>query len=152
VLRLNFRNQPNTLELVAESPSGDVLEMPDNLTFAPSGHLYVCEDGSFDNYIRRITPDGRVVTFARNARSDSEFAGVCFSPDGDTMFVNIQEDHLTLAITGPFEQDAASDSDIGTRTHGVEIEHPWNTPAIGAAAGLSALALAAVLYRRRKNS
>jgi len=151
VLRLNFRSEPNTLELVAESPSGDVLEMPDNLTFAPSGHLYVCEDGSFDNYIRRITPDGRVVTFARNALSDSEFAGVCFSPDGDTMFVNLQEDHLTLAITGPFEQDAASDGDEGMRTRGVEIERPWATPAIGVA-GLSALALAAVLYRRRKKS
>lgn len=152
VLRLNFQSQPNTLELIAESPSSDVMEMPDNLTFAPSGHLYVCEDGSFDNYIRRITPDGRVVNFARNALSDSELAGACFSPDGDTMFVNLQEDHLTLAITGPFEQDAANDGDGGMHTRGVAIEHPWTTPAMGAAAGLSALALAAVLYRRRKNS
>ena len=38
-----------------------------------------------------------------NAMDDSEFAGATFSPDGDTLFVNIQgEPALTLAIWGPW--------------------------------------------------
>ena len=43
---------------------------------------------------------------AKNGLSRSEIAGVCFSPDGRAMFVNLQTDGITLAITGPFE-DAA---------------------------------------------
>ena len=31
-----------------------------------------------------------------------EFCGACFSPDGTTLFVNIQRPGLTLAITGPW--------------------------------------------------
>jgi len=31
-----------------------------------------------------------------------EFAGATFSPDGTTLFVNIQQSGLTLAITGPW--------------------------------------------------
>jgi uncharacterized protein len=40
--------------------------------------------------------------FARNAKSDSEFAGPTFAPDGKTFFVNTQGDGLTFAIWGPF--------------------------------------------------
>ena len=40
--------------------------------------------------------------FARNAKSDSEFAGPTFAPDGKTFFVNMQGDGLTFAIWGPF--------------------------------------------------
>jgi secreted PhoX family phosphatase len=39
-----------------------------------------------------------------NRLSGSELAGVCFSPDGRTMFVNIQQQGLTLAISGPFRR------------------------------------------------
>ena len=45
---------------------------------------------------------GEVFDFARNARSDGELAGVCFSPDGRAMFLNLQIDGVTLAIDGPF--------------------------------------------------
>jgi secreted PhoX family phosphatase len=47
-----------------------------------------------------ITPQGGAYTFARNARDNSEFAGACFSPDGRTMFVNIYDPGLTLAVWG----------------------------------------------------
>jgi len=36
--------------------------------------------------------------------SNSEFAGATFSPDGTTLFVNIQHQGFTLAITGPWHR------------------------------------------------
>jgi secreted PhoX family phosphatase len=42
--------------------------------------------------------------FARNALSQTEMGGLCFSPDGGTLFANIQEEGLTLAIEGPFAE------------------------------------------------
>jgi MYXO-CTERM domain-containing protein len=91
-----------TLELVVASTDPSVLDYPDNITVAPWGEVFMAEDGDGDNFIRWVTADGQICDFARNALSDSEFAGVCFSPDGRAMFVNIQSDGLTLAITGPF--------------------------------------------------
>ncbi|CAA9512925.1 MAG: hypothetical protein AVDCRST_MAG12-3325, partial [uncultured Rubrobacteraceae bacterium] len=54
------------------------------------------------NRIVGVTPGGQVYNFARNVKSDSEFAGPTFSPDGRTFFVNVQNPGLTLAIWGPF--------------------------------------------------
>jgi len=34
-------------------------------------------------------------------------AGVCFDPSGRAMFVNLQQDGVTLAITGPFQETFA---------------------------------------------
>ena len=76
--------------------------MPDNICVAPWGEVFMAEDGDGDNYVRVLAPTGEIYDFARNAHSDSEFAGVCFSPDGKTMFVNIQGDGITLAVRGPF--------------------------------------------------
>ncbi|HEY0891421.1 MAG TPA: alkaline phosphatase PhoX [Cellvibrio sp.] len=36
-------------------------------------------------------------------KKKSEFCGACFSPDGTTLFVNIQQPGFTLAITGPWQ-------------------------------------------------
>jgi secreted PhoX family phosphatase len=98
---------PGMLELFVEPNDGHVVENADNLTVAPWGDLFVCEDGAgteddHGNRLLQVRPDGRVTTFARNVKSESELAGVCFSPDGKTMFVNIQADGLTLAIDGPW--------------------------------------------------
>jgi secreted PhoX family phosphatase len=87
------------------------MQMPDNLTIAPWGHLVACEDRvGGANYLRGITPQGQVYALGRNAqmlegakvRGTSELAGVCFSPDGSTLFVNIYTPGCTLAITGPW--------------------------------------------------
>ena len=56
-----------------------------------------------------LGPKGEPFEFAVNIFSDSEFAGACFSPDGEILFVNIQgEDSpgtgMTLAIWGPWEK------------------------------------------------
>jgi len=91
-----------TLELVAQSTSLDRLDMPDNVVMAPWGQLFMCEDGRGGNGLRGLTADGEVFDFAVNRLSGSELAGACFSPDGRAMFVNVQHNHLTLMIEGPF--------------------------------------------------
>jgi secreted PhoX family phosphatase len=78
---------------------------------SPRGGLIICEDGAGTNFVRGITPDGRVFDFIRNNANDSEWAGACFSPQGRTMFVNIQGSTdaasdtfaATYAIWGPWE-------------------------------------------------
>ena len=77
-----------------------VLDYPDNLTLSPFGDLIVCEDGRGEQFLIGITPEGKYYKFARNALNNSEFAGVCFAPDGRTMFVNIYHPGMTLAIWG----------------------------------------------------
>ncbi|MEM7433108.1 MAG: alkaline phosphatase PhoX [Pseudomonadota bacterium] len=93
---------PGTLELVAESSQDSVLKNPDNLCMAPWGDLIVCEDAKSHAGLIGCRPDGTQYTIADNAHSDSELAGVCFSPDGQVLFVNIQYPGMTLAITGPW--------------------------------------------------
>lgn len=91
------------LTLFAEPNDADVLDMPDNIGVAPWGDLILCEDGPADQFLVGLTPEGKLYKLARNAQNTSEFAGACFSPDGSTMFVNIQVSGLTLAITGPWK-------------------------------------------------
>ncbi len=95
--------KPGTLQLLAESPHESVLDYPDNITVAPWGDVYMAEDGSGEQYVRALTPHGKIIDVARNAKSRSEFAGVCFAPDGKTLFFNMQSDGLTVAVRGPFE-------------------------------------------------
>lgn len=97
------RDAPAALELFVEPNDPRVLNMPDNCCVAPWGDLIVCEDnGTDETRLVGVTPAGTVYDLARNAMSRSEFAGVCFSPDGSTMFVNMQYDGLTLAVRGPW--------------------------------------------------
>lgn len=91
-----------TLELFVESTDPNILDFPDNLISSPTGDLLVCEDGMAGNNLIGITPKGQLYTFAHNAMNDSEFAGICFAPDGQTMFVNIQTPGMTVAVWGPW--------------------------------------------------
>ncbi len=91
----------DALERFLDADDGD-LRSPDNVVVTPFGDLWFAEDGGGDDRVMGITPDGGVYAFARNRITDSEFAGPCFSPDGTTFFVNIQNPGLTLAIWGPF--------------------------------------------------
>lgn len=102
------RERPGTLELFVEPNDGTIIENADNLTVAPWGDLVVCEDGTGDDYLLGITPEGEIYQLARNLNGSGEFAGACFSPDGSTFFVNMQADGWTLAITGPWESRGAS--------------------------------------------
>lgn len=93
---------PGKLTLFAEPNDTEILKYCDNLTVAPWGDVILVEDSS-DAYIRGITPEGKIYDIGKNIGSDSELAGVCFSPSGKTLFVNIQEQGLTFAITGPWD-------------------------------------------------
>ncbi len=95
-------DQPGKLELFIEPNNSELMQNADNLTIAPWGDVMVCEDRSGDARIVGVTPRGELYPFGHNRMSKSELAGICFSPDGTTLFVNIQHDGLTLAITGPF--------------------------------------------------
>jgi uncharacterized protein len=113
-----------------ESLGGEALDSPDNMTVTPVGGLLLAEDDASSGYsaedthptapgitdVNRlvgITRAGESFEFAVNTFSDSEMAGVCFSPDGKTLFVNIfgasegtPAEHMgkgmTCAITGPW--------------------------------------------------
>lgn len=94
--------QPGMLELFIEPDDADLVENADNLVVSPWGDLILCEDGLFDQYLVGVTPQGATYKLGRNAMSGSEFAGATFSPDGSTLFVNIQHAGLTFAIVGPW--------------------------------------------------
>ena len=100
-----------TLTCVFQSPGPLVLDLPDNVTTSKHGTLVVCEDNVDDNYIRGLSRRGRLFDIALNRltsstgadRSNDEFAGSTFSPDGRTLFVNIQASAgMTFAIWGPW--------------------------------------------------
>ena len=98
---------PGMLTLVVESTNASEMEMCDNIVASPWGDLVVCEDGPDDEFVRGVTPEGRIYTIARNAHPDqAEFAGACFAPDGETLFVNTQGPHATYAIRGPWAKIA----------------------------------------------
>jgi secreted PhoX family phosphatase len=103
------------LTLLFESPSRQLLDMPDNVELMPkSDLLFVCEDSDYaeqggtpQNLVRILTPEGRIADFAVNifpGAPRAEFAGTTFSKDGKTLFVNIQGAGATLAIWGDWSK------------------------------------------------
>ncbi len=96
------RGNNGRLSLLAESQPDSVLQHADNLTVTGGGSLIVCEDREDGCGLVIVNHAGETIRFARHRNSNSELAGACFSPDYKTLFVNIQKEGLTLAITGPF--------------------------------------------------
>ena len=111
------------LVLVFESPLGSVLDSPDNLCITPTGGILFCEDdASGDSDTHPLAPGitdvnrliglgiaGEPFEFALNLLNDSEFAGACFSPDAEVLFVNLFGDGnagsgMTCAVWGPWER------------------------------------------------
>jgi hypothetical protein len=106
---------------------------PDNVSVSPNGGIILCEDGGTDDgdglSLLGLLPNGQTFEFARNIInitpgdtgalmaaghnpeaigtgdfSGQEWAGATFSPDGKTLFANIQTPGITFAITGPFSK------------------------------------------------
>ncbi|MDH2409222.1 alkaline phosphatase PhoX [Streptomyces chitinivorans] len=88
------------------------LDGPDNITVSPYGGVIIAEDGEGLQHLMAADDRGRVFPIARNEVNIgteeepeySEFAGVCFSGDGRTLFAGIQEPGILLAITGPWRR------------------------------------------------
>jgi uncharacterized protein len=96
-------DQPGKLILFAEPNDTGILRYCDNLTVSPWGDVILVEDSDAP-YIRGISRDGKIYNIGRNIGSKSELTGVCFSPSGNTLFVNVQHDGITLAVTGPWDK------------------------------------------------
>jgi uncharacterized protein len=113
-----------TLTLVYESTNPQLLKHPDNIVIVQqTGDMFLCEDSSIlPQYIRGLTLDGEIYDFARALVNQTEFAGACFDPDGQTLYVNQYglrsatdtdpqlpfgppgQAGVTYAIFGPFEK------------------------------------------------
>ncbi|HEX6754646.1 MAG TPA: alkaline phosphatase PhoX [Mycobacteriales bacterium] len=105
------------LELIFR-PGETRFDSPDNITVSPyGGGVVLAEDGDGEQHLVAVAQNGRPFAFARNALNIadppdpaapeppaeySEFAGVTFSADGETLFANSQTPGITYAITGPW--------------------------------------------------
>ncbi|MDQ1044476.1 alkaline phosphatase PhoX [Streptomyces sp. V4I2] len=98
---------------VNPDPSVDgAFDGPDNITVSPYGGLVLAEDGEGISHLFGATDSGRTYPIARNDLNVgteeepeySEFAGVTFSPDGKTLYANIQDPGILVAITGPWKR------------------------------------------------
>lgn len=118
IWQYNLTNE--TLQLVYVSQRRDDLNMPDNICGSPRGGLVVCEDGDEGDPPMRLhclSRAGQLSPFCVNNIDfgdrpfrgfegdfkDCEWAGATFSPDGSTLFVNIQRPGMTIAITGAWQ-------------------------------------------------
>jgi secreted PhoX family phosphatase len=115
-----YHTRSHTLQVIFQAPVDDAeanlrFDFPDNITTSADGTLVVCEDSTVDNYIRGLSRGGQLWDIALNRlvsqlgtkppRFGDEFAGSTFSPDGHTLFVNIQASRgLTFAIWGPWQR------------------------------------------------
>lgn len=120
----------STLRAIFVAGSQRVGDNIDNITVSPRGGILLCEDGEpiTDDYgpgtrLIGLTEDGDSYPFAKNVISleieqavtagkrifpddyqGSEWAGCCFDPNGEVLFVNIQRPGITFAIWGPWER------------------------------------------------
>ena len=128
----------------------------DNVTVAPSGDLYVAEDGD-DMELVLITERGASTPIAqvvRQGHGGSEVTGPAFSPDGTRLYFSSQrgpEGGVTFEVTGPFEHPAAEPT-VGVAEGGSESDD--GLPLLPVAGGAAAVAVAAVggvvAVRRRR--
>lgn len=121
VFRLDI--QKGTLELIFEATEQDSFTGHDNITMSPRGSLVICEDrhGAFTRaqYIAGLNDESGLFAFCqtnpqldagyaghdlRKTALQSEWAGACFSADGQWMFANLYNPGVTIAITGPWQK------------------------------------------------
>lgn len=114
----SYHPRRQTLTCRYQSPGSTALELPDNITARSNrGTMVICEDGPADNFVRGLTRNATLFDIALNRlrrnnpssdgtfapRFGEEFAGATFSPDGETLFVNIQAAQaVSFAIWGPW--------------------------------------------------
>lgn len=100
------------LGINAEPAEDGAFDGPDNITVSPYGGLIISEDGEGIQHLFGATDDGRTYPIARNdldigtagKSKFSELTGVVFGPDGKTLYANIQDPGIMVAITGPWRR------------------------------------------------
>ncbi len=121
VFRLDIAS--NTLQLIYEATDRNGFSGLDNIIVSPGGGLMICEDRiglmKKAQYIAGLTTAGELFAFCQtnpdlsgtfnghvlqDAALVSEWAGVCFSADGQWMFANLYKPGITFAITGPWHK------------------------------------------------
>jgi uncharacterized protein len=139
IFALQPTREGGRLTLVAESIGTDMLDGPDNVVVSPWGDVMVSEDsvnGRVENRIFGITPDGEMYVIGRTFVS--EIAGLCFSPDGRGMFLNIYGAGVTVVVTGPFppalpvEEDPMGEGGAGGAPDVPDADPPVVRPSRGA--------------------
>ena len=109
--------------MIFEATERNGFSGPDNITVSPRGSLVVCEDrlGLFTDgqLLAGLDQSGSLFAFCqsnpelrgefggydlRTTAVRSEWAGACFSADGQWMFVNLYSPGISLAITGPWQE------------------------------------------------
>ena len=78
------------------------LALPEDDGDAMTDQIVVDHASKWFGDLVAVSERGTPSIFARNAVSASEFTGVNFSPDRNTLFANIQDEGYVFAITGPF--------------------------------------------------
>ncbi|MGQ0428855.1 MAG: alkaline phosphatase PhoX [Gammaproteobacteria bacterium] len=117
-----------SLRAIFVATTQQVADNIDNITVRPQGGIFLCEDGDpvTDEYgpgtrLLGLTAGGDSFAFAKNNVNlavaqvlkagkrvlpgdyrGEEWAGACFDPVGEVMFVNIQRPGITFAIWGPW--------------------------------------------------
>jgi len=104
IFELHLKNNDvQELELLFESTDEAAMGAPDNICVSPRGNnLIICEDGSGAEYLHLLRRSGnQIYQLAENrypGQEGSEWAGACFSPDGQTLFANLQGASVMFAI------------------------------------------------------
>ena len=129
-----YQPEKSLLSAFYVSPDETVVDAPDNITVHDNGLVLACEDGggllggsgevARGTRLHALDRHGQSIEIGENNividepipgrpaiepgdYRRSEWAGATFSPDGKTLFVNIQTPGITLAITGPWEAVAS---------------------------------------------
>ena len=132
----------------------------DNVTVAPSGDLFVCEDGGNMELVL-ITPDRVVAPFLKVTGQDaSELTGVAFDPSGRHLYVSSQRGlgggGVTYGVTGPFRAGEARDRPTSTLGEvaagdGGNDDTDLAVPLTVAGVGVGAAAAGALVWRARRS-
>lgn len=118
----------STITLLFETPNQHVLDFPDNICMSPRGGMVVCEDGTAGQRLLGVTPRGEIFEFAKNIFNSIEVAGACFSPDGQTLFMNLYG-RSTVRTATPWGSPVAHPigSEVGEKALTLAIWGPWGS-------------------------
>ena len=104
IFELHLKNNDvQELELIFESTDAAAMAAPDHICASPlNNNLIICEDGAGAEYLHLLRRSGnQIYRLAENlypGQTGSEWAGACFSPDGQTLFANVYTPGAVFAI------------------------------------------------------